>query len=131
MTDDVYVTAYRAVFGESTARGTRVILDSKLTQVVHDLKIPFSCLEYAMIEVTPNQKNKASVFIPNEYIAPRGTSPGFKLLLQKASKLAGNHPMIVAGDFNSHYDVWGFKHHTDKASDLWENAAKIDRTLVA
>nr|XP_054928177.1 uncharacterized protein LOC129385549 [Dermacentor andersoni] len=103
MTEEVSLTGYRTVFGGSKARGTGILLDSKRAHVTHDLKIPLSSLEYVMIEVIPNRVNKKSVFILNVYSAPRDRVQRFKLLLQKASKLAGDHPLIVAGDFNAPY----------------------------
>ncbi|XP_075543106.1 uncharacterized protein LOC142576707 [Dermacentor variabilis] len=130
MTEEVSLTGYQTVFGGSKVRGTCILLDSKRTQVVHDLKIPFSSLEYVVIEVIPNRVNKKSVFILNVYSAPRDRVQRFKLLLQKASKLAGHHPLIVAGDFNAPYHMWGYKHDTVKGRDLWKNAAEFDLTLV-
>ncbi|XP_075526245.1 uncharacterized protein LOC142557943 [Dermacentor variabilis] len=130
MAEEVSLTGYRTIFGGSKARGTCILLDSKRTHVIHDLKIPLSSLEYVMIEVIPNRVNKKNVFILNVYSAPRNRVQRFKLLLQKASKLAGDHPLIVAGDFNAPYQVWGYKHDTVKGKDLWQNAAEFDITLV-
>ncbi|KAH9383471.1 hypothetical protein HPB48_024980 [Haemaphysalis longicornis] len=124
MTEEVSLTGYRAVFSGSKTRGTCIMLDNKLPQVVHDLKISFSSLEYIMIEVISNRVNKGSVFILNVYSAPRDRAQRFKLLLQNASNCAGNHPMIVAGDFNAPYHVGGggggggYKHDTAKGTDL-------------
>ncbi|XP_037518363.1 uncharacterized protein LOC119395147 [Rhipicephalus sanguineus] len=87
-----------------------------------------------MLEVLLNmrQRNQRrnSVFMLNIYSNPRDSRQQFKTILKKSVDLAGTHPLVVVGDFNAPYGLWGYVYDTSKGRRLWQNANEMDLTLI-
>lgn len=125
---------YRAVSGQPGGRGVCTLVDKKLTHLSHDLKLASCKVEYVMAEVLLNtrQRNQRrnSVFILNIYSNPRDSREQFKTIFKKSVDLAGTHPLVVVGDFNAPYGLWGYIYDTSKGRGLWQNANEMDLTLI-
>lgn len=61
-----------------------------------------------MVEIIPNSQIREQLFILNVYSAPSDYHQSFKALISKASALAKNKPLIIAGDFNAPHAAWGY-----------------------
>lgn len=67
-----------------------------------------------MIEIIPSSANRESIFILNVYSSPKDLRQRFKALITKATQLARDSPLIIAGDFNAPYHTWGYPYNTSK-----------------
>lgn len=128
------LSGYRAISGRPGGRGICTLVEKKLAFLSHDLKLASCNLEYVMAEVLLNtrQRNqrKNSVFILNIYSNPRDSRQQFQTILKKSVDLAGSHPLVVVGDFNAPYGLWGYVYNTSKGRDLWQTANEMDLTLI-
>ncbi|KAH7970217.1 hypothetical protein HPB49_001187 [Dermacentor silvarum] len=48
----------------------------------------------------------------------------------RATKLAGNSPLVVAGDFNAPFHAWNYPHDTVKGRSLWQEAGDAGLFLM-
>lgn len=110
------------------------MIDKRLTHLTHDLKLTTGRIEYVMVEILLDapQRNQRrnSVFVLNIYSNPRDSRQQFKIILKKATDLAGPRPLVVVGDFNAPYGLWGYIYDTTKGRNLWQDANEMDLTLV-
>ncbi|KAH9379406.1 hypothetical protein HPB48_015331 [Haemaphysalis longicornis] len=65
-----------------------------------------------MIEIVPNVKWSARLFILKVYDSPSGYKQPFNTLISKAAMLARNVPIVLAGDFNAAHEAWGYQKTT-------------------
>ncbi|XP_070379199.1 uncharacterized protein [Dermacentor albipictus] len=84
-----------------------------------------------MIEIIPSPTNRQSiVFILNVCSSPKAPRQRFKALITKATQLARDSPLIIAGDFNAPYRTWSYPYNTKKGEDLWREALNLNLMLV-
>ncbi|XP_037567963.1 uncharacterized protein LOC119448820 [Dermacentor silvarum] len=79
---------------------------------------------------TTQPAEKQRVYILNIYSNPRDSREQFKTIFKKSVDLAGTHPLVVVGDFNAPYGLWGYIYDTSKGRGLWQNANEMDLTLI-
>ncbi|KAH9360409.1 hypothetical protein HPB48_021987 [Haemaphysalis longicornis] len=65
-----------------------------------------------MIEIVPNVKCSARLFILNVYDSPSDYKQSFNTLISKAATLATDVPIVMAGDFNAAHEAWGYQKTT-------------------
>lgn len=130
LTDVIALRDYRAEahFSEGK-RGVAAFVSKNLAYLRHDVR-PDLKVEHIMIELIPNDRLKQSVFILNVYSSPADRKETFNALFQKACKIAGNHPLIIAGDFNAQHQDWGYLKDTAKGKALAAQIAACGLTLV-
>ncbi|KAH7949567.1 hypothetical protein HPB49_012306 [Dermacentor silvarum] len=120
--------------GPARGRGICTLIDKRLTHLTHDLKLVSGRIAYVMVEILLDapQRNQRrnSVFVLNIYSKPRDSRQHFKIILKKATDLAGPRPLVVVGDFSAPYGPWGYVYDTTKGRNLWQGANEIDLTLV-
>ncbi|XP_037515435.1 uncharacterized protein LOC119391858 [Rhipicephalus sanguineus] len=83
-----------------------------------------------MIEIIPGPVSRGSIFILNVYSSPKDLRQRFKTLVSRASQLARDSPLVIAGDFNAPYHTWGYPYDTHKGEDLWREALNRDLMLL-
>ncbi|KAH7950201.1 hypothetical protein HPB49_020903 [Dermacentor silvarum] len=83
-----------------------------------------------LLDAPLRNQRRNSVFVLNIYSNPRDSRQHFKIILKKATDLAGPRPLVVVGDFNVPYGLWGYVYDTTKGRNLWQDANEIDLTLV-
>ncbi|XP_070394012.1 uncharacterized protein [Dermacentor albipictus] len=102
--------------------------------MTHDFKLASGRIEYVMVEilldVPQRNQRRNSVFVLSVYSNPRDSRQPFQTILKKATDLAGRRPLVVVGDFNAPYDIWGYVYDTTKGRKLWQYANEMDLTLV-
>ncbi|XP_037560707.1 uncharacterized protein LOC119438358 [Dermacentor silvarum] len=74
--------------------------------------------------------SRQSVYILNVHSSPSHHKQRFKRLFQKAIRLAGSNPIVIAGDFNAAHCTWGYAYDTPKGNELWQNANDMNLTLI-
>nr|XP_054922036.1 uncharacterized protein LOC129382290 [Dermacentor andersoni] len=91
-------------------------------------------IEYVMAEILMNPPIKGlrrnSLFNLNVYCSPSYSRARANSLLKRAVRLAGGHPLVVVGDFNTPHRVRGYTHDTPKRRELWQTAMEVDLTLI-
>ncbi|KAH7959126.1 hypothetical protein HPB49_008467 [Dermacentor silvarum] len=98
-------------------RGVAVLISNKMTHITHDLRMTASKVECIMIEIIPSPANRESIFILNVYSSPKDPRQRLKALITKATLLARDSPLIVAGNFNAPYHTWVYPYNTNKGKD--------------
>lgn len=130
MTDQVSLQGYKALALRGDGRGICTLVSSKFTFVAHDLGVRPSKTETSLVEVIPSQSNISSIFILNVYSSPSDHRQRFKTIITRATKLAGNSPLVVAGDFNAPFHAWNYPHDTVKGRSLWQEAGDAGLFLM-
>lgn len=92
-------------------RGTATLVARHCSFQEHKLNLGNSRIEAVMVEIIPNSQIREQLFILNVYSAPSDYHQSFKALISKASALAKNKPLIIAGDFNAPHAAWGYPRH--------------------
>ncbi|XP_037579430.1 uncharacterized protein LOC119462158 [Dermacentor silvarum] len=87
-------------------------------------------LNTVLLNTRQRKQRRNSVFILNIYSNPRDSREQFKTIFKKSVDLAGTHPLVVVGDFNAPYGLWGHIYDTSKGRGLWQNANEMDLTLI-
>ncbi|XP_037572179.1 uncharacterized protein LOC119454280 [Dermacentor silvarum] len=87
-------------------------------------------IEHVMVELLPGNASRQSVYILNVYSSPSHHKQRFKRLFQKAIRLAGSNPIVIAGDFNAAHRTWVYAYDTPKGTELWQNANDMNLTLI-
>ncbi|XP_037564609.1 uncharacterized protein LOC119444253 [Dermacentor silvarum] len=87
-------------------------------------------IEHVMVELLPGNASRQSVYILNVYSSPSHHKQRLKRLFQKAIRLAGSNPIVIAGDFNAAHRTWGYAYDTPKGTELWQNANDMNLTLI-
>ncbi|XP_037518367.1 uncharacterized protein LOC119395152 [Rhipicephalus sanguineus] len=70
------------------------------------------------------------LFVLNVYSKP-SLQHRFRELFRKARAVAGDGPLLVAGDFNAPHAAWGYARETPKGRRLWEDSADQRLELIA
>ncbi|KAH7954341.1 hypothetical protein HPB49_017842 [Dermacentor silvarum] len=78
--------------------------------------------ETSLVEVISSQSKISSIFILNVYSSPSDHRQRFKTIITRATKLAGNSPLVVAADFNAPFHAWNYPHDMVKGRSLWKEA---------
>ncbi|KAH7945420.1 hypothetical protein HPB49_010823 [Dermacentor silvarum] len=103
MTDQVSLQGYKAL----ALRGDGM-----------HIRVRPSKTETSLVEVISSQSNNSSIFILNVYNSPIDHRQRFKAIITRATKLAENSPLVVAGDFNAPFHAWNYPHDTVKSRSL-------------
>lgn len=103
---------------------------NKLTFIQHEIHMPSNNIEHLMVEVAGKGRCSKGTFILNAYSSPKQHKQRFRAFLTKATRLAGNNPLLVAGDFNAPHQTWGYGHSTLKGKDLWEESNELGLELI-
>lgn len=112
------IPGYRVVAArEQGKRGLATLVSTQVSFQEHVLKINSAKLEHIMIEIVPNVKWSARLFILNVYDSPSDYKQPFNTLISKAATLARDVPIVMAGDFNAAHEAWGYQ-TTKKGSTL-------------
>ncbi|KAH7937152.1 hypothetical protein HPB49_008174 [Dermacentor silvarum] len=130
MTDQVSLKGYKALALHGDGRGICTLVSSMFTFVAHDLGVWPSKTETSLVEVIPSQSNTSSIFILNVYSSPSDHRQRFKTIITRATKLAGNSPLVVAGDFNAPFHAWNYPHDTVKGTSLRQEAGEAGLFLL-
>lgn len=83
-----------------------------------------------MVEILPGNVSQQSVYMLNVYSSPSHHRQRFTRLFQKAVRLAGPNPLVIAGDFNAAHSAWGYTYDTPKGNELWKNANDMGLILI-
>ncbi|XP_075531080.1 uncharacterized protein LOC142564087 [Dermacentor variabilis] len=100
----------------------------KISCLAYDLDRPE--IEYVMVEILPGSVSRRSVYILNVYSNPRNHRQWLKRLFQKAIRLPGSNPLVIAGDFNAAHRTWNYAYYTPEGNELCQNANYMDLTLI-
>lgn len=87
-------------------------------------------LESLLTEIIPSRALNAHLYILNVYSSPTDRLRNFTKLLTSAASQAKNRPLIVAGDFNAHNNVWGYATNDRKGINLAECADTLGMKLI-
>lgn len=113
-----------------TKRGIATLISKKFAHIVHEVLPTRSRLEAILVELVPNRFLKQSVFILNVYSSPSDYRQSFHALLTKATTLARNSPLVIAGDFNAPHPSWGYPQATAKGTNLTRAIDDLSLTLI-
>ncbi|KAH8009297.1 hypothetical protein HPB51_014433 [Rhipicephalus microplus] len=87
-------------------------------------------LEMVLVEILPHRAVKRSIFVLNVYSPPSDKKSDFNRLLTSAVKLAGDNPLIVAGDLYARSTEYGYLKNEGKRTKLAESANALDLQLI-
>lgn len=105
-----------AVYGNK-ARGIATCVAKPYAYTTHAVR-PDLKIEHQMIEIIPTAHIKQSIFILNVYSSPSHSTETFTTLVTKAMQIAGNHPLIIAGDFQCPPRRLGLQSHNTERTPL-------------
>ncbi|KAH7955038.1 hypothetical protein HPB49_024230 [Dermacentor silvarum] len=78
----------------------------------------------------PLCSKKGPMFVLNAYCRPKSTPSVLKQVLEQASHAAGNHPLLIVGDFNAAHPLWGYTYTNPRGNLLHKVIGDMDLTLV-
>ncbi|XP_077559615.1 uncharacterized protein LOC144174415 [Haemaphysalis longicornis] len=117
-------------YGEEEPAAVKEASNSGITFVEHDLVINSTVEHCAAVEVITGKKRKESTFVVNVYSNPAHNRQRFRVLLHKASRIAGSNTLVVCGDFNALSHKWGYVKTTVKGRELMQDPTDVGLHLV-
>ncbi|KAH8021272.1 hypothetical protein HPB51_013947 [Rhipicephalus microplus] len=82
------------------------------------------------MEILPHRAVKRSIFVLNVYSPSSDEKRHFNRLLTSVVKMAGDNPLIVAGDFNPRNTEWRYLKSEDKGTKFAESLNALDLKLI-
>lgn len=80
-------------------------------------------------EIIPKKKKHKSLFICNVYSNPKDTTSACAKVFAETSRVAGENPTLVLGDFNAHNTIWGYSRDTPKGREI-ANQAELHEAFL-
>lgn len=112
------------------ARGIATLIRKDISFMERDTPTYKKGLESMITEIIPSRTLKAHLYILNVYSSPTDRLRNFTKLLSSAVSQAKDRPLIVAGDFNAHNNVWGYSTNDRKGLNLAECANNLNLKLI-
>lgn len=116
-------------YGTDTGDSLHTLVSKKLVAVQHHLQQsePLAIL----LEIIPQAtKKKGPMFVLNAYCRPKSTPSVLKQVLEQATHAAGNHPLLIVGDFNAAHPLWSYTYTNPRGNLLHNVIEDMDLTLV-
>ncbi|XP_075553731.1 uncharacterized protein LOC142586366 [Dermacentor variabilis] len=134
--EEATFSGYRVVSTKGDGRrGVITMFKKAISFKEHEITIgradASTTLEAQLVEIIPSGRIKQSIFVLNVYSPPTDQRQSFRGLLGRAVAIAGDSPLIVAGDFNAPHVAWGYNRQTAKGVNLVNTAEDRALTLVA
>lgn len=105
-----------------------VLVHRNLTAVEHEIDTKDAdCL---LVEIIPQRRGQASLFILNVYSTPRSNHPPIIEAVNKTLRLCGHKPLLIVGDFNARNMSWGYKINNKKGTAIWNYIQDEGLTLL-
>ncbi|KAG0429844.1 hypothetical protein HPB47_023250 [Ixodes persulcatus] len=80
-------------------------------------------------EIIPKKKKHKSLFICNVDSNPKDTTSACAKVFAETSRVAGENPALVLGDFNAHNTIWGYDRDTPKGREI-ANQAELHEAFL-
>lgn len=122
------LSGYQSFNTSGEKAGVTTLVKRNITAIAHDTGI--SHVEHVLLELTPNNKIKTSLFVLNIYSSPKQRKTRFGSLLQKTLRIANKQAVVVMGDFNAHHAAWGYQRECVKGRELWLDMQQGAFTLL-
>ncbi|KAH7937517.1 hypothetical protein HPB49_012813 [Dermacentor silvarum] len=123
-------------YGTDMGDSLHTLVSKKLAAVQHHLQ-QFKPLAnrlptiQKLLEIIPQAtKKKGPMFVLNAYCRPKSTPSVLKQVLEQATHAAGNHPLLLVGDFNAAHPLWSYTYTNPRGNLLHKVIEDIDLTLV-
>ncbi|KAH7974245.1 hypothetical protein HPB49_012635 [Dermacentor silvarum] len=116
-------------YGTDMSDSLHTLVSKKLVAVQHHLQ---QCKPLAiLLEIIPQAtKKKGPMFVVNAYCRPKSTPSVLKQVLEQATHAAGNHPLLIVGDFNAAHPLWSYTYTNPRGNLLHKVIEDMDLTLV-
>lgn len=119
---------YKSYVSEGTSTQVATLVRRNVTAVQHD--IGNAHIDHVLIELIPQKKKNASLFVLNIYSSPRQRRCDFGDLFASTRRKSKNNPLLIVGDFNAHHTAWGYKQASIKGRKLWDDMQTHNLDLI-
>ncbi|KAH7958344.1 hypothetical protein HPB49_000952 [Dermacentor silvarum] len=116
-------------YGTDTGESLPTLVSKELVAVQHHLQ-QSEPLAIRLGIIPQATKKKGPLFVLNAYCLQKSTSSVLKRVLEQAMHAAGNHPLLIVGDFNAAHPLWGYRYTNPRGNLLHKVIEDMDLTLV-